>query len=143
MAISEEEEKRIRQKIREELENQERERLEALRKLQQFKEEHEKKENEIDEKKLDELRRIEIIEQEKQAFYKERGYIPVKDKAGNTKWMSREEYEQKKHKIRVKHRKKGSDLNLIESGNQSGLKKIFLIILVVVLFSIFLTLVIF
>ena len=143
MAISEEEEKQIRKKLREELEIQEKQRIESLSKLQQFETENDDKQNEVDEKKLEELRRIEIIESEKRAFYKEKGYISVKDKAGNTKWISKEEYEEKKYKIRVKRKNSGKDLNPVDSPDEKDLKGIFIIILIFVLFSIFLTLIIF
>lgn len=143
MAILEEEEKQIRKKLREELEIQEKKRLESLNTLRQFESEQSQNQNEVDEKKIEELRRIEIIESEKRAFYKEKGYISVKDKSGNTKWISKEEYEEKKYKIRVKRRNTGKDLSPVDNPDEKNLKRIFIIILVFVLFSIFLTLIIF
>ncbi len=139
--ISKEEEEKIRQKIRAELEEEEKERLERLKHLNYLNEKEDQEEDKVDETKLLELKKIEIIENEKVAFYKEKGYIPVKTRSGKTKWISKEEYNEKKHKIRVKRRRNGKDLNPVEKPGQKNLKSIFIIILIFVLFSIFISLV--
>ena len=102
MAISEEEEKKIREKIRKELEEKEREKNEAFQRAKLDEEEGNRKLKETEDKRADDLRRLEIAEEEKKRFYKGKGYIPLLDGSENTVWFSPEEYEAKKH--RIKHR---------------------------------------
>ncbi|OGL38964.1 MAG: hypothetical protein A3C43_08980 [Candidatus Schekmanbacteria bacterium RIFCSPHIGHO2_02_FULL_38_11] len=102
MAISEEEEKTIREKTRKELEEKEREKLESFQRAKLSEEEEEKELKETENTRSDNIRRLEIAEEEKKKFFKEKGHIPLIDGSGNTIWFSPEEYETKKH--RVKHR---------------------------------------
>ncbi len=112
MAISDEEEKRIREKIRKELEEKEREKNEAFQRAKLDEEEGNKKLKETEDKRADDLRRLEIAEEEKKKFYKGKGYIPLIDGSGNTVWFSPEEYEAKKHRIKHRSSRKRTEENI-------------------------------
>ena len=101
MSISEEEEKSIREKIRKELEEKEREKLEAFERDRKVKEEEENESKDKDQKKRDDLRRLEIADEEKKKYYKGKGFIPVVDGSGNLIWLSPAEYELKKDRIKI------------------------------------------
>jgi len=117
MPVSEEEEKSIRERVRKELEAKERERIEANEKAKRAKEEEEKKLQESEEQKRDDLRRLEIAEDEKKKFYKEKGFIPVWNSSGNLVWLSPEEYEAKKHRIKShpKRMQKGKQEDVVKT----------------------------
>src|SRR3990172_8408834 len=143
MVISEEEEKSIREKIRKELEIKEQERIEALKSAKQAEEEEQNRLRETEDEKGDYLKRLEITEDEKNKFYKEKGFIPVKDASGNLKWLSPEEYEKKKHKIknhRSKRRKEEEEIEdkekseiVVKNQISSSLKNIYIAAIVIFL----------
>ncbi|MBI5376894.1 MAG: hypothetical protein HZA77_15790 [Candidatus Schekmanbacteria bacterium] len=127
MAISDKEEDEIRIRMREELERKEKERLEAIAHLKQVQQnDNSFNQSEVDAEKRDELRRIEIAEEEKRKFYKEKGYIPVKDRAGNLYWLTKEEYEEKKHRIKSKHSSQNkTELEITEETIKKSSKYLF------------------
>ena len=106
MPITEEEEKSIREKVRKELEEKEREKLEAFERDRKANEEEDIELREKDQKRKDDLNRLEIAEDEKKKYYKEKGYIPVFDGSGNLVWFSPAEYESKKDRIKSRSSKK-------------------------------------
>ena len=119
MPITEEEEKSIREKVRKELEEKEREKLEAFERDRKANEEEDIELREKDQKRKDDLNRLEIAEDEKKKYYKEKGYIPVFDGSGNLVWFSPAEYESKKDRIKSRSSKKKREEEEIASNKET------------------------
>ena len=119
MPITEEEEKSIREKVRKELEEKEREKLEAFERDRKANEEEDIELREKDQKRKDDLNRLEIAEDEKKKYYKEKGYIPVIDGSGNLVWFSPAEYESKKDRIKSRSSKKKREEEEIASNKET------------------------
>ena len=95
MPLTPEEEKRLREKIRKELEERE-------RRIRQSQEEEEKERQ----RRMEERLRIQIREEEEERFYTERGYVKYINHRGGVEWLTPEEVEQRKQ--RRKSRKPSS-----------------------------------
>ena len=95
MPLTPEEERRLREKIRKELEERE-------RRIRQSKEAEEKERQ----RRFEERLRMQIREEEEERFYTERGYVKYINHRGGVEWLTPEEAEQRKQ--RRKSRKPSS-----------------------------------
>lgn len=105
MALTPDEEKKLREQIRKELEERERRIIENRKK-------EESTRHEILEKRF----RQQIIEEEEERFFSERGYVKYVNRYGGTEWLTPEEVEQRQNRRRSKkssHRRSQKRKNLL------------------------------
>ncbi len=95
-----EEEKELREKVKKELEDQNKKnKVIQIKRIQEYK-------NILEREKHIQI----IIQEEEEAFYSKKGFIKYTSRTGNIYWLSPEEYEQRMKK-RKSHRRKSESKN--------------------------------
>ncbi|NIS38533.1 hypothetical protein GWN26_14245, partial [Candidatus Saccharibacteria bacterium] len=97
MALTPEEEKRLREEIREQLADRERRIRDSINKEEEERRKH-----------IEDRIRAQIREEEEEKFFTERGYVKYVNRHGGVEWLTPEEAEKRQNKRRNKHKKSSS-----------------------------------